>query len=427
MINVIKLPEERTALEGILDKRQIQFDQVEQTVKEILSDVKANGDRAVTEYTQKFDGVWLEDFSVCQKEIQSAVERTDPSLKEYLYAAKTNIERYHMPQLRKSYFIEEKDALLAQIVKPIERAGIYVPGGKAAYPSTVLMNAIPAKIAGVRRLVMITPPRKDGSVKESLLVAAHIAGVDEIYKVGGAQGIGALAFGTESIAKVDKITGPGNIYVNSAKKLVSGYVGIDMLAGPSEIVIIGDESSNPKFVAADLISQAEHDETASAILLTSSRDLGDQVLSQLCSQIERLERKETIKAALADYGAIVITDSLDESLSIANQIAPEHLEIMTEDPFSVYQRVENAGAIFIGQYSPEPIGDYYAGANHTLPTGSTSRFSSPLSVDDFLKKTSLIYYKKEALARAKDAVTAISQEEGLTGHKNAVQVRFDER
>ncbi len=426
MINVIKFPEGKSALEEILGRRQIQFDQVEQTVKTILSDVKANGDKAVIEYTQKFDGVLLEDFSVSQKEIESAVQMVDPSLEEYLSAAKDNIERYHMPQLTKSYFIEEKDVLLGQIVKPIEKAGIYVPGGKAAYPSTVLMNAIPAKIAGVKHLVMITPPRKDGTVKESLLLAAHIAGVDEIYKVGGAQGIGALAFGTESIPKVDKITGPGNIYVNSAKKLVSGCVGIDMLAGPSEIVIIADESSNPKFVAADLISQAEHDETASAILLTSSRHLADQVLSQLCIQIERLERKETIKAALADYGAIVITDSLDESLKVANCIAPEHLEIVTQDPFSIYERIENAGAIFLGQYSPEPIGDYYAGPNHTLPTCSTSRFSSPLSVDDFLKKTSLIYYKKEALARAKDAVTAIAQEEGLTGHKNAVQVRFNE-
>lgn len=426
MINVIKIPDETGILEGILGNRQIQFDQVEDTVKSILSDVKKNGDRAVTKYTWKFDKVFLQDFSVSQDEVSSALKRIDPSLKNHLCAAKANIEKYHLPQLKKSYFIEDEDALLGQIVRPIERAGIYVPGGKAAYPSTVLMNAIPAKIAGVKRIVMITPPSKDGGVKDSLLVAAHIAGVDEIYKVGGAQGIGALAFGTETILRVQKITGPGNIYVNAAKKMVSGYVGIDMLAGPSEIAIIADESSDPRFIAADLISQAEHDEAACAMLLTSSQDLVDKVLSEIYRQIEDLERKDTIKASLANYSAILITSSVDESLKIVNEIAPEHLEIMTEDPFEVCKKVENAGAIFLGPYSPEPVGDYFAGPNHTLPTGSTARFSSPLSVDDFLKKTSLIHYEKTALAKAKDAVIAISQEEGLTGHKNAVEVRFQE-
>lgn len=427
MMKIIRTSKDRRFLKKLLNRNQLEFDEVNKKVSDILSCVRANKDKALREYTKKFDGVLLEDFLVSEDEIKLAFSNISMQLKEDLIKAKKNIEKYHKKQLKNSYFIhEEEDIILGQIIRPIEKVGIYVPGGKAAYPSTVLMNVLPAKIAGVKEIIMITPPNREGKIKDSILVAASIAGVDKIYKVGGAQGIGALAFGTESIPKVDKITGPGNIYVAMAKKQLSGYVGIDMIAGPSEILIIADRWANPRYIAADLISQAEHDEMAASILITCWEPLVDKVLSQIELQIQQLERKETIKKSLNNYGAIIITDSIEESIDIANEIAPEHLEILTEDPFNIYKDIKNAGAIFLGEYSPEPVGDYFAGPNHTLPTSSTSRFSSPLSIDDFIKKTSLIYYSEKALMKSKDSIMRIAQEEGLTGHANSVKIRFDE-
>lgn len=427
MMEIIRLSKDQDYIERIMSRNNIASKEINKKVEEILVNVKIRKDKALVEYTERFDGVLLEEFLVSKKEIEKALNNIDQDLKEDLIRAKENIQRYHEEQLRSSYFIEEdEDILLGQLIRPIEKVGVYVPGGKAAYPSTVLMNALPAKIAGVKEIIMITPPNKEGKIKDSLIVAASIAGVDKIYRIGGAQGIAALAFGTETIPKVDKITGPGNIFVATAKKQLAGYVGIDMIAGPSEIMIIADKKANPRYIAADLISQAEHDEMAASILVTDWEPMADQVLVELRSQVELLERKDIIKKSLKDYGAIIITSSLKESIEIANEIAPEHLEILTEDPFKIYKDIKNAGAIFLGEYSPEPIGDYFAGPNHTLPTSSTSRFSSPLSVDDFIKKTSLIYYSREALMKSKESIIRIAEEEGLTGHANSVKIRFEE-
>lgn len=425
-MRLIDISKDREFLKKLLDRSKLEIDEVNKIVDSILSNVKQNKDAALRAYTKQYDGVILKEFLVSQEEIETAINCTSKVLLEDLARAKENIGKYHKKQLKTSYsFYEGEDIILGQIVRPIERVGIYVPGGSAAYPSTVLMNAIPAKIAGVNEIIMITPPDKNGKVKPSILAAASIAGVDKIYKIGGAQGIGALAFGTESIPKVDKITGPGNIYVAMAKKRVNGLVGIDMIAGPSEILIIADQWANPKYIAADLISQAEHDEMAAAILVTDWEPLVDKVLQELESQIQGLERKEIIKKSLEDYGAIIITGCLGESIDIANEIAPEHLEILTRNPFDIYKGIKNAGAIFLGEYSPEPVGDYFAGPNHTLPTSGTSRFSSPLCVDDFIKKTSLIYYSKDALEKSKDSIMRIAEEEGLTGHANSIRVRFE--
>lgn len=427
MINIIEFEKDREFLKKLLERSQFEFYEVNKVADEILTEVRNRKDEAIKEYTSKFDGILLEDFLVSHEEIDNAFNSIDKNLKEDLIKAKLNIEKYHNKQIRSSYtFYEGEDIILGQIVNPIEKVGIYVPGGSAAYPSTVLMNAVPAKIAGVKEIIMITPPNKQGKIKDSILVAAHIAGVDKIYKVGGAQGIGALTFGTETIPKVDKIVGPGNIYVAMAKRKVSGYVGIDMVAGPSEILIIGDEYANAKYVAADLISQAEHDEMAAPILVTTSHTLARNVVRELEIQVNDLQRKDIIKKSLENYGAIIITNCLSESIDIANEIAPEHLEILTKNPFEIYKRIKNAGAIFIGEYSPEPVGDYFAGTNHTLPTSSTARFSSPLSVDDFIKKTSLVYYSKEALRKSKDSIIRIAEDEGLTAHANSIKVRFQE-
>lgn len=427
MMEIIRLSKDQDYIERIMSRNNIASKEINKKVEEILVNVKIRKDKALVEYTERFDGVLLEEFLVSEKEIEKALNNIDQDLKEDLIRAKENIQRYHEEQLRSSYFIEEdEDILLGQLIRPIEKVGVYVPGGKAAYPSTVLMNALPAKIVGVKEIIMITPPNKEGKIKDSLIVAASIAGVDKIYKIGGAQGIAALAFGTDTIPKVDKITGPGNIFVATAKKQLAGYVGIDMIAGPSEIMIIADKKANPRYIAADLISQAEHDEMAASILVTDWEPMAEQVLVELRSQVEHLERKDIIKKSLKDYGAIIITSSLKESIEIANEIAPEHLEILTEDPFKIYKDIKNAGAIFLGEYSPEPIGDYFAGPNHTLPTSSTSRFSSPLSVDDFIKKTSLIYYSREALMKSKESIIRIAEEEGLTGHANSVKIRFEE-
>lgn len=427
MIKIVDIEKNKEFLNTVLNRNQLEFEEVNKVVDEIISEVKKRKDNAVREYTLKFDSVYSEDFRVSQKEIDDAFRNIDKLLLEDLIKAAENIGEYHKKQMRESFtFHKEYEIILGQVIRPIEKVGIYVPGGSASYPSTVLMNAVPAKIAGVKELIMITPPGRNGKIKDSILAAASIAGVDKIYKAGGAQGIAALAFGTESIPKVSKIVGPGNIYVAMAKKRVSGYVGIDMIAGPSEILIIADETADPHYVAADLISQAEHDKMAASILVTDSQKLAGKVIDELKLQVEKLERKEIIKKSLENYGAVIITECLKDSIDIANEIAPEHLELLIKNPFENYKKIKNAGAIFLGGFSPEPVGDYFAGPNHTLPTSATSKFSSPLGIDDFIKKTSLIYYSREALFKAKDSIIRIAENEGLTGHANSIRVRFEE-
>ncbi len=428
MIRVIQSENNRKFLEELMDRTAVNYDEVYKVVDEIILNIKTKKDKALIKYTQKFDNVLLDKFEITKKEIEKSLETVDSKLLKTIKQAKTNIENYHKKQIRDSYIYKPngEDIILGQLIKPIEKVGIYVPGGKAAYPSTVLMNAVPAKIAGVKEIIMITPPNKDGKVKDSILAAAYIAGVDRVFKIGGAQGIAALAYGTETVPKVSKITGPGNIYVAAAKRKVSGLVGIDMIAGPSEILIIADETANPKYIAADLISQAEHDEMAASILVTDSPSLVKKVTNELEKQVAQLQRSEIIQNSLKNYGSAIITNSLNESINIANQIAPEHLEILIKDPFSIYKRINNAGAIFLGEYSPEPVGDYFAGPNHTLPTSSTAKFSSALSVDDFITKTSLIYYSRDALKKSKDSIIMFAEDEGLTAHANSVKIRFEE-
>lgn len=412
-------------LDEIKNRNAQDYNDVYNSVECILEDVRINGDAALKKYTIEFDNVSLDSLEVTEEEIAEAFDTIDKDLMATIEKAKKNIEDYHMKQKIKGYKFkpEGKDIILGQLVNPIEKAGIYVPGGKAAYPSTVLMNAVPAKIAGVNEIIMITPPQKNGKIKASILVAARISGVDRIFKVGGAQGIAAMAYGTESIPKVYKITGPGNIYVAAAKRKVSGFVGIDMIAGPSEILIIADSNADPEFIAADMISQAEHDEMAASILITTSYSIADKVQKQLDKQVSKLERNEIINKSLENQGAIIVTDSIKQCIDIANEIAPEHLELLVSNPFEVYKSIKNAGAIFLGEYSPEPVGDYFAGTNHTLPTSSTAKFSSALSVDDFIKKTSLIYYSKNDLKESADDIVRFAENEGLTGHANAIKVR----
>lgn len=401
--------------------------EIEKQVTEILKDVRLGGDKAVRDYTKRFDGIELENFLVTEQEISQGIKRVDPYLLSVIEEAAENIRVFHEKQKRDNFEIREKEGvILGQKTLPIELAGIYVPGGSASYPSSVLMNAIPAKIAGVSRIIMITPPQSDGTIPDVILAAARIAGITDIYKVGGAQGIGALAYGTESIPKVDKITGPGNIYVATAKKLVFGQVSIDMIAGPSEILVIADESSHADQVAADMLSQAEHDSNATAILLTTSQDLAQGVALELEKQIPLLPRAETAKSSIENKGRIVVLDSLDEALEWSNRFAPEHLELCIEKPFEWLGKVENAGAVFLGNHVPEALGDYFAGTNHILPTGGTARFSSPLSVEDFQKKTNYIYYKKEALERDKDKIVAFAESEGLYAHGRSVAIRFED-
>lgn len=398
---------------------------VEKAVIKIIEDVRKCGDDAVRRFTYEFDNVMLDNFEVNKDEIEKAYNKTDKAIITSMKKSIENIKSYHKKQVKETirYKIDGKDIILGQIVRPIERVGIYVPGGKASYPSTVLMNSIPAKIAGVEEVIMITPPNKYGNIDDKVLVAAKLVGVDRIFKIGGAQGIAALAYGSQTVPRVDKITGPGNIYVTLAKKLVSGDVGIDMIAGPSEILIIADEYSNVKFIAADLISQAEHDELAASVLLTDSMKLAEKVKKELEKQANNLSRSGTIKKSLGDNGALIVLNNIKDCIDTANDIAPEHLEILTINPFEQYKYIKNAGAIFLGEYSPEPIGDYFAGPNHTLPTSQTARFSSPLSVDDFIKKSSLIYYGKEAFMECKEDVIKLAEIEGLTGHANAIKVR----
>lgn len=397
-------------------------------VDKILEDVKTRGDDAIIEYTQKFDSkfVTLANVIVTSEEIKKAYEMVDQDFLDAITLAKQNVKEFHEKQVKNPWMMtKEKGVILGQTVRGLESVGIYVPGGTAAYPSTVIMNAIPAKVAGVKNLVMVTPPTADGSVNPHILVAADIAGVDKIYKVGGAQAIAGLAFGTKCISKVDKIVGPGNIYVAMAKKSVFGYVDIDMIAGPSEILIIADDTANEKFIAADLMSQAEHDVLASAMLITTSRELAEKVACELEIQIKAMSRKDIISESLEKYGVILISQNIKESIDLANKIAPEHLEVLLDNPFDLLGDIKNAGSIFLGQYSPEPLGDYIAGPNHVLPTSGSARFFSPLSVDDFIKKSSYIYYTKDALSEVADKVIKLTEVEGLTAHGNSIKVRLE--
>ncbi len=425
MLRIIDEKDTESFLAEIKRRSSQDYSMVYEAVDSILEDVKKNKDTALKKYNMEFDKVKLDNLEVTKEEIEEAFNAIDADIFETIKKAKQNIETFHLKQKWRGYQFkpEGKDILLGQLVNPIEKIGIYIPGGKASYPSTVLMNAIPAKIAGVQEIIMITPPQRDGKIKDSILVAASLSGVDRIFKVGGAQGLGALAYGTESIPKVYKITGPGNIFVAAAKRRVSGFVGIDMIAGPSEILIIADNNANPRFIAADMISQAEHDEMAASILITNSYTLAKKVKNELEKQIKELERSEIIERSLSNHGAIIIADSIKQCIDLANEIAPEHLELLIVNPFDVYKSIKNAGAIFIGEYSPEPVGDYFAGPNHTLPTSSTAKFSSALSVDDFVKKTSLIYYSREALQESADDIVRFAENEGLTGHANAVKIR----
>jgi histidinol dehydrogenase len=397
------------------------------TVQEIVETVKRDGDKAVFAYTREFDKAEItsESLKVTEQEIEEAMKEVDPELMEILQKSMKNIRQFHEKQRQYSWFDSKPDGtILGQKVTPLESVGVYVPGGKAAYPSSVLMNIIPAEVAGVSRIAMVTPPGKDGKVNPVTLTAAHLAGVTEVYKVGGAQAVAALAFGTESIPKVNKIVGPGNIFVALAKKAVYGHVSIDSIAGPSEILVLADESANPRFVAADLLSQAEHDELASAILVTTSMELAKQVSEEVEVFTQELSRREIIEKSLDNYGYILVAETMKEAIQTVNEIAPEHLEIITRNPFEDMTRIHNAGAIFIGEYSSEPLGDYFAGPNHVLPTNGTAKFFSALSVDDFIKKSSIIYYSKEALEEIHKDIETFAEAEHLTAHANSVKVRF---
>ena len=396
------------------------------SVNNILSKVKKDGDKALFEFTKLFDKVELKTLEVSASELDKCFDSVEEDFIEALKEAKLNIEEYHKKQKANGFLMtKDKGVYLGQRVLPLERVGVYVPGGTAAYPSSVLMNVIPAKVAGVDEIIMVTPPDKDGGINPYIGVAARIAGIDKIYKVGGAQAVGALAYGTETIEKVDKIVGPGNIFVATAKKLVFGEVDIDMIAGPSEILVIADEKSDPSFVAADLMSQAEHDKLASSILITTSKELYEKVEVELERQVKTLEREEIIRTSLKDFGSAIICETIEECIDISNAIAPEHLEIMVDEPMKYLGMVKNAGSVFLGRYCPEPIGDYFGGTNHVLPTSGTARFFSPLSVDSFIKKSSFIYYSKEAIMENGEKIITLANKEGLTAHANSVKVRLN--
>ena len=430
-MRILKLTEEtqNNILENLLKRSPNSYGEFESRVNDIIQNVRERRDEAIFEYTEKFDGAKIgkENIRVTEEEIAEAYELVDPKLLDVIRKALVNIRDYHAKQKQYSWFdSDESGIILGQKVTPLHTVGVYVPGGKAVYPSSVLMNVIPAKVAGVKNVIMTTPCGKDGKVYPSTLVAAKEAGVDQIYKVGGAQAIAALAFGTESIPKVDKIVGPGNIYVALAKKAVFGYVSIDSIAGPSEILVLADETANPRFVAADLLSQAEHDEMASAILVTTSEELAKKVSEEVDSFVAVLSRKEIIQKSLDQYGYILVADSLDAAIHTVNEIASEHLELVTKNPFEVMTKIRNAGAIFIGEYSSEPLGDYFAGPNHVLPTNGTAKFFSPLGVDDFIKKSSIISYSREALEPVYKDIVQFAECEKLTAHANSIRVRFEE-
>ena len=430
-MRTVKLTKESTKdiLENLLKRSPNNYGKFESAVAQILDKVKKDGDEALFAYTKEFDKaeVTKETIRVTEAEIEEAYAQIDPALLGVIRKALVNIRKYHEKQIQNSWFTSETNGtMLGQKVTPLNRVGVYVPGGKAVYPSSVLMNIVPAKVAGVPHIVMTTPPGKDGKICASTLVAAKEAGADEIYKVGGAQAIGALAFGTESIPKVDKIVGPGNIFVALAKKAVYGYVSIDSIAGPSEILVLADETANPHFVAADLLSQAEHDELACAILITTSEEFAAKVDEEVKGFVEVLSRKEIIQKSLDNFGYILIAEDMDEAIEAANEIAPEHMESVTANPFEDMMKVKNAGAIFIGEYSSEPLGDYFAGPNHVLPTNGTAKFFSALSVDDFIKKSSIVYYSKAALRDIHKDIIQFATSEQLTAHANSIAVRFED-
>lgn len=430
-MRILKLTKEtqNNILENLLKRSPNSYGEFESRVNDIIQNVREKRDEAVFEYTLKFDGATIDqdNIRVTEEEIKEAYEQVDPKLLDVIRKALVNIRDYHTKQKQYSWFdSDESGIILGQKVTPLKTVGVYVPGGKAVYPSSVLMNVIPAKVAGVSNIIMTTPCGKDGKVYPSTLVAAKEAGVDAIYKVGGAQAIAALAFGTESIPKVDKIVGPGNIYVALAKKAVFGYVSIDSIAGPSEIMVLADETANPRFVAADLLSQAEHDEMASAILVTTSEPLAEQVSVEVDKFVATLSRKEIIQKSLDNYGYILVADTMQDAIDTVNEIASEHLELVTKNPFETMTKIRNAGAIFIGEYSSEPLGDYFAGPNHVLPTNGTAKFFSPLSVDDFIKKSSIISYSREALEPVYKDIVQFAECEKLTAHANSIRVRFED-
>lgn len=429
-MRIVELNEntKKNLLEDLLKRSPSQYTQYEETVNRIIADIRERGDEALFEYTKKFDqaDISAQNIRVKEEEFEEAYQTVDPEVLRVIRAAIKNIESYHMLQKRNSWFdAKEGGIILGQKVTPLASVGVYVPGGKAAYPSSVLMNILPAKVAGVGRIVMITPPGKDGKINEGTLVAAREAGVSEVYRAGGAQAVAALAFGTQSVLKVDKIVGPGNIFVALAKKAVYGHVSIDSVAGPSEILVIADETANPRYVAADLLSQAEHDELASAILVTTSRKVAEQVNVEIEGFLKQLSRRDILMKSIENYGYILIAQTIEEAVTAANEIASEHLEIVTKNPFEVMTGIRNAGAIFLGEYSSEPLGDYFAGPNHILPTNGTAKFFSPLSVDDFVKKSSIISYSREALENVHADIELFAKAEGLTAHANSIAVRFE--
>lgn len=430
-MKIVKLTEQtkKDLLRDLLQRSPQSYGSYEAVVAEIVEAVRTDGDKAVFSYTEQFDHFPLsaDNIKVTREEIEQAYKELPAELVAVYKKSAENIRVFHEKQLRSSWFDSRPDGtILGQRMIPIERAGVYVPGGKAAYPSSVLMNVIPARVAGVDQIIMTTPCNREGKVNPGTLVAADIAGVDVIYKVGGAQAVAAMAFGTQSIPKVDKITGPGNIFVALAKKAVYGFVSIDSIAGPSEILVLADHTANPRYVAADLLSQAEHDELASAILITTSETLANQVSAEIDGFLEDLSRREIIEKSLERYGYILLADSMEDAVAAANEIASEHLEILTENPFDTMTKIRNAGAVFLGEYSSEPLGDYYAGPNHILPTNGTARFFSPLNVDDFVKKSSVIAYSRDALFKAHKDIEAFAESEGLTAHANSIKVRFEE-
>lgn len=428
-MRILKLTEDtrKDILQNLLKRSPNNYGEFEGRVNAIIEEVRNNRDQAVFNYTKQFDGADINagNILVTEEEIAEAYEQVDTTLLAVIRKSLVNIKKYHEKQVQNSWFTTEDGIILGQKVTALATVGVYVPGGKAVYPSSVLMNVLPAKVAGVDRIVMCTPPGKDGKVYPSTLVAAKEAGVDEIYKVGGAQAIAAMAFGTESVPKVDKIVGPGNIYVALAKKAVFGYVSIDSIAGPSEILVLADETANPRYVAADLLSQAEHDEMASAILITTSQKLAEEVSAEIAQFVAELSRKEIIQKSLDNYGYILVADNMEEAIDTVNAIASEHMEIVTADPFHVMTKIRNAGAIFIGEYSSEPLGDYFAGPNHVLPTNGTAKFFSALSVDDFIKKSSIISYSREALEKVHKDIEQFAECEKLTAHANSIRVRFE--
>ncbi len=429
-MRIVQLNEEtrKNILEDLLKRDPNNYTAYESTVQEIVEDVRKNRDQALFAYTKKFDGADLDssNIRVTEAEIQEAMSQVDPELLTVMKRAMKNIREYHEKQKQYSWFDSRPDGtLLGQKVTPLSSVGVYVPGGKAAYPSSVLMNIIPAEVAGVPRIVMVTPPDKNGKVNPVTLIAAHLAGATEVYKAGGAQAVAALAFGTESISRVNKIVGPGNIFVALAKKAVYGHVSIDSIAGPSEILVLADETANPRYVAADLLSQAEHDELASAILVTTSMELAEEVSRQIEVFLQTLSRRDILEKSLENYGYILVADSMEDAISTANEIASEHLEIVTRNPFEVMTKIQNAGAIFMGEYSSEPLGDYFAGPNHVLPTNGTAKFFSPLGVDDYIKKSSIIYYSREALEPIHKDIETFAEAEHLTAHANSIRVRFE--